>query len=246
MKNIALVWTTLLLAGASFSQGLVEGEIQHDFIGSQSDTVTNVILFNFYEEPSSAVERAVNDKIMDRLNSSWNADTTDRVLSKAYLEKLIANFEADFASSEGDGYEMAWQLEISIHIQEFEHSVQLSIAEWAYAGGAHGNSAYTAWVFDKISGKELAISDFFEDEIAVNAIFEKTFRDLIQIDADMSLEEAGYWFDENVFALNSNFYFSNSSMYVYFNTYEITDYATGPTELEVPLEILRPLMIREF
>lgn len=246
MKNIVVFWMVLLFAGASYSQVLVEGEIQHDYIGSNSDTTSNVVSFSFYEDPSSAVEFAVNEKIMDRLISGWNADSTELVLSQVYFKKLISNFEADFAANEEAGYEIPWQLEISITIQEFDHTIQLTMAEWAYAGGAHGNSAYTAWVFDKVSGKELSVSDFFQDENAVNAIFEKTFRELVGIDENMSLEEAGYWFDDNVFAINSNFYFSGSSMYVYFNTYEITDYATGPTELEVSLEILRPLMIREF
>jgi len=245
MKSIALFWMVLLCVGASYSQ-LVEGEIDHNFVGSHSDTVVNSIRYAYYENPASEVQLSVNAKIQDHLKDWWKEGRAEMELSRSLFEELIATFEGDFIASEGEDYSILWELEIDMQIEEFENTVQLTVNEWAYSGGAHGNGAYTAWVFDKKSGKELSISDFFKDEEKVSAIFENVFRKQAGIAPDISLEEAGYWFEDNVFALNSNFYFSGLSMYVYFNTYEITDYATGPTELEVPFHVLGSLMIREL
>src|SRR3989338_3268972 len=161
MRSAALGWMVLLLVGTSHSQRFVEGEVYHDIVGHYSDTTVNLIDYAYYEDPVSAVQRAVNAKITHRLESWWKVDSAPPVLSHSYFEQLISNFEADFNENGGEDYIMAWELEIGIQIEEFENTIQLTMTEWAYAGGAHGNSSYKAWVFDKITGKELSVSDFF-------------------------------------------------------------------------------------
>ncbi|MBO6760471.1 MAG: DUF3298 domain-containing protein [Roseivirga sp.] len=50
-----------------------------------------------------------------------------------------------------------------------------------------------------------------------------------------SLEERGYWFENDRFELTENFAIINKSLIFYFNPYEIAPYAMGPTELELKL-----------
>lgn len=63
-----------------------------------------------------------------------------------------------------------------------------------------------------------------------------------QLGPDDDLGSAGFWFENNKFSLNDNFLILDSGLVFYYNNYEITAYAFGPTELEIPYTKIKTLV----
>jgi len=123
--------------------------------------------------------------------------------------------------------------------------LSLEMAELAYTGGAHPNSVNQYASFGLTGGKRLALSDLLVPHYAarLNAVAEPRFRELRQIPPDESLTAAGYWFDDDSFAVNDNFAVTDEGLLFYFNPYEVTAYAMGPTELVISREDLNDLIL---
>ena len=73
-------------------------------------------------------------------------------------------------------------------------------------------------------------------------IGEEIFRQTNEIEPNKDLTEAGYWFDNNKFSVNKNFTVDENGMTFYYNNYEITAYAFGPTELFIPYNRINDLI----
>ena len=68
------------------------------------------------------------------------------------------------------------------------------------------------------------------------------FRRLKELTSEADLGQAGFWFENNKFYLNDNFLITDSSLVFYYNDYEITAYAFGPTELIIPYSKIATLV----
>ncbi len=92
-------------------------------------------------------------------------------------------------------------------------------------------------VLDLNSGNKVTLEDIFIAgyKPILNKIAEEEFRKLKELGEHEDLDEAGFWFDDNRFSINDNFAISDEGLTFYYNNYEITAYAYGPTELIIPL-----------
>ena len=83
----------------------------------------------------------------------------------------------------------------------------------------------------------MSLDDIFIEgyEQNLNEIAEQEFRKMKELKENEDLDEAGFWFDDNKFNINNNFALSEGGLTFYYNNYEITAYAYGPTELIIPL-----------
>ncbi len=248
MKN-CLLFCGLFLSVACSAQEVDAVEIQQVLVSvNGADTAINHIAGQFYAQPETPMEMAVNGEILKHLNSRYPAKKPAfSKLDKQTFQKYMDDFAASFREFEKDGeYAMPWNLEMNIQIEEFDAMVQLKISEWSYEGGAHGNGNFTAFVFDRETGQQLTPADFFTDLKVVNDACEMAFRVQHGLSPSDNLEEAGFEFEDNTFSINSNFYFTGRSFSVYFNSYEIAPYAVGPTEVEVGLDALEEVLKREI
>jgi hypothetical protein len=123
--------------------------------------------------------------------------------------------------------------------------LSLEMAELAYTGGAHPNSVNQYASFDLTDGQQLTLTELLVPgyEPSLSAVAEQRFRELRQIPPGESLTAAGYWFENEVFALNDNFAVTDEGLLFYFNPYEVTAYALGPTELVISREDLNDLIL---
>ena len=101
----------------------------------------------------------------------------------------------------------------------------IDYTEYAFTGGAHPNTFVSFKNFNLNSGEEITFDELFS--------LEKQ-RDLTKI--------AGFWFENNEFSLNDNFLITEKGLVFYYNNYEITAYAFGPTELEIPYTKIKMLI----
>lgn len=122
--------------------------------------------------------------------------------------------------------------------------ITLVYDESTFTGGAHPNSYLQYSVIEKASGRKMILTDFF-DSTAIDKLTvlgEIEFRSLKAIGSKESLEDAGYWFENNRFRLNTNFYMHDAGLTFFYNSYEIGPYVVGSTEITIPANKVVKLM----
>ncbi len=143
-----------------------------------------------------------------------------------------------------DSYQ-EWFIERSGTVKFFNNDfISLVFSEYAYLGGAHPNSYTMFTVLDLNNGNKITLEDIFikVTNRSLIKLQKIEFRKLKELGEHEDLDEAGFWFDENRFSINDNFAISDEELIFYYNNYEITAYAYGPTELIIPLAKISDLI----
>lgn len=153
----------------------------------------------------------------------------------ASLDEFASMFINDYnAVPDNSGL---WEMERRMGVSfSADHLATLNFSESGYTGGAHPFSGQRYFVLDVDSGKQLTLGNLLAAgyEEGLNAAGERAFRQERGLPADASLEEAGFWFANNMFKVNTNFGVAKNGLVFNFNPYEIAPYAMGPTEFTVP------------
>ena len=111
--------------------------------------------------------------------------------------------------------------------------VSLAARETGFTGGAHGNADIQYRNIDARTGRGLRVADLLAPgaRAALDSLAEREFRKVRELSPDQSLTEAGFWFEGGRFALNENCAVTAAGLRFFFNDYEITSHAEGPTEV---------------
>lgn len=128
--------------------------------------------------------------------------------------------------------------------------VCLSFSESSYKGGAHPNSNTFYKIFDLSDGRLVNINEII-DSTQMNALNKIRFEVLKKQKNEILKEEdwLSYMFQES-FEPNGSFYINNNmkltkdTIEYYYNSYEIAAYAFGPTELKIPVNQIKPLLLK--
>ena len=142
-------------------------------------------------------------------------------------------------------YTIPWSVEKSLTVlNQNPKWITLAYEEHTFTGGAHPNSYTTYSVIDKSNGRRMVLTDFFDSTsiYKLTGLGETEFRSVRGINPNQSLQDAGYWFENNRFQLNSNFYLHENGLTFFYNSYEIGPYSYGTTELTIPANKLVKLM----
>lgn len=253
----------------SVTEDIVE-EVVDDMIGSDDRIVSGEVSINLISDDNSDTTISTiqysyfSTQFSSNLMDSTYKDTVNAMIRRAVISETMTGegftgqpltehfFKAQMDSvvKEWDNYKDVesnpWEIEMSIGILDGPNSVELHMGGWSYTGGAHGNGYSGYYHIDKKTGNILSVEDYFSDMNQLNQIAEKHFRKLFDLSPTESLNDYGFWFDNDEFSVNDNFTTSDGKMLFYYNTYEIAPYAGGPTELYVPLDEIKHLMMREF
>lgn len=211
-----------------------------------SDSSMSRIDYEYYtpQLSSGVMDSVFKDSVNNRivfLASLESPETETELLGPLtdyYFERVVDDFTVD-EEDDADEIDMwRWSMEVSFDIYETDAYVRLMASGWSYTGGAHGNGYTSYEYFSKATGASLDLGYFISDMDGVLPIAEKYFRIQQEIGEEESLEDVGFWFDNGVFELNENFYFTEDQMVFVFNPYEIAPYAAGTILLEIPLSEL--------
>ncbi|UCH64790.1 MAG: DUF3298 domain-containing protein [Ignavibacterium sp.] len=195
----------------------------------------------FYSE-NITVEEKINTRINNELlkpisNEESNESFED--MMTGFLDEY-KNFKEEFPKSA-----QHWKLErIATELFKSKSLFCIELFEYAYLGGAHPNSYRNFINFNLTNGDDLNLSDILVKDYSekLHVIGEEIFREINEIELTKDLTEAGYWFDNNKFSLNNNFTIDEYGLTFYYNNYEITAYAFGPTELFIPYNRISDLI----
>lgn len=227
----------------------VSGSVTRSLVSLDgNDTSALSINYEYYLPVDSVFKDSVNQSIAKyvKIFTYFGNDSTKTELNPEFFEKQ-ADLFVEMYDEEKVAVEFGsvWELESDFSINdEYPTFVELNVAAWSYTGGAHGNGSFTTHHILKETGQLLYLDDFFTNVEELNTICEPHFRKLLELAPEDDLQEAGFWFDNNVFSVNNNFYFADGQITFYYNTYEITSYAGGPIELVIPITEIKHLLKR--
>lgn len=157
-------------------------------------------------------------------------------------------FEGYKSFDEGFDSPIGWSLERNVEVVYNTPKVlSISISDYQFTGGAHPNSFLIYASFNMSTGEKIKLSDILVDgyEAELNAIGEKEFRKVREVEPGQNLEEAGFWFENDKFSLNDNFAITEDGLIFFYNSYDVAPYAAGPTELELNYEAIKNLMRKD-
>jgi hypothetical protein len=194
------------------------------------------------EFENESVKNKVNRSI-ENLFASNGVEGTTSIDFNSQMESFISEYES-FRQEFPDAFQ-SWFIERTSEIKLNKDNIfSIDFMEYSYTGGAHPNTFVTFKNYDLTDGEEITLDKIILDEKQneLNKIAEVEFRKLKELTPDADLGQAGFWFENNKFYLNNNFLITDSSLVFYYNNYEITAYAFGPTELEIPFSKIESLV----
>lgn len=166
-------------------------------------------------------------------NKTYNIDETAKSFFKEYAEfaKEIADSQAGYSSD----------TDITVALQD-TNLVVLKSECYVYTGGAHGLESVVYLNLDLKDNKALVLKDLLIDNYSnrLTNIAEEIFRKNEGLTASESLD--GYFFENQLFAINENFAIKPNGLMFTYNPYEIKSYAEGTTDLLIPYAKIKELI----
>lgn len=192
------------------------------------------------------VNKIVEEKINNSITEFFSQDIFGSTETSNF-EVLMNGFIQDYESfkEEFPDVSQSWIVERSGEVKLNKANIfSIDYTEYAFTGGAHPNTFVSFKNYNLNNGEEITLDELFtlEKQQQLTKGAEQEFRKLKQIGPDDDLGSAGFWFENNEFSLNDNFLITENSLIFYYNNYEITAYAFGPTELVIPYTKLKRLI----
>ena len=188
------------------------------------------------------VKNKINKSIEDFFSSNGE-NIKGEFDFNSQMESFISDYES-FMKEFPDAFQ-SWFIERTGEVKfNKENIFSIDYMEYSYTGGAHPNTFVTFKNYYLTDGEEISLDKIIpaEKQNELNKIAEVEFRKLKELTTDADLGQAGFWFENNEFRLNENFSIGDSSLVFYYNNYEITAYAFGPTELEIPYSKIKDIV----
>jgi hypothetical protein len=104
---------------------------------------------------------------------------------------------------------------------------------YLFTGGAHGYGATRFLNFNLKNGERLKNSQLFKDEESFTKYAETKFREKFNIPTGESINQNGFFFNEDKFQLSENIAITKDEVLLIYNPYEAASYAEGQLELNI-------------
>lgn len=192
---------------------------------------------------TSEARVAIRERV-DRALYAPLDDGQGEISRNRFLESVKVQYE-DYLEVKDPDSVVDWQVARSAFIMYANEDVaSVVVKNEGFLGGAHGFSDEQIFVFDGKTGKVLTWDDILSPdskEIFLKAA-EAEFRRARDIKPMETLEEAGFTFENDTFALSQNFGLTNKGISLHYNPYEVGPYVMGATDFVVPLDVAGPAL----
>lgn len=187
------------------------------------------------EPVATNINRAINKHVN-------NFFSTEEIPPFLPLETRAENFLQDQReAAKSFSEEPAWEAYVNQNIY-FRSDSLITVGTTAeiFSGGAHGYKTLTFQNFNSNTGKILKHRDIFHPGFREYA--EKIFRREQDIPSTDNINSTGFWFENDRFHLPENIGFSENSLILIYNSYEIAPYAAGDIVIEIPKEEIQTFL----
>jgi hypothetical protein len=234
-----------LIAG-DVTTGVVEKTISN---GSQSSLSRIHYAHYIVDESMPAYQRTVNEIVSMGVQVSAEGEPKGTYrIDRSYFQQVLSDVDSrfkEYVSSANDVNEAPWTLIDSSYIEDdvmlndmSTNMIQLYRTHYEFTGGAHGNSWTSVTHVSKKTGKKLSVlGDIIVNEKEFVRIAEKYFRKQRKLGPKASLRKAGYDMDGgDAFVISENIMFTDDSLVLIYNPYEIGPYVMGEIRVAIPLK----------
>jgi hypothetical protein len=192
------------------------------------------------------IAQKFNQMILDTLKNRLNdyaGESSNMDLSKLSLDSCVSIAQKNYQKiiAEMDEAESNnWSIELTATISKnTEKLICVALGAYTYTGGAHPNTYVEYLNFSTLTQKNLSKAELIADENGLKTVAEVAFRkhwagELKDLKPEQPLSDAGFEFKDR-FDLPEQIGFQGDSLVLFYNTYEISAYVTGSTDLYLPL-----------
>jgi hypothetical protein len=184
------------------------------------------------------------------------ANTAALVLMQEFATDTIAQFkvDADLTSltpkqihTLGFDTGRKYALQILYLMSSSPRTISYIFTTYEDTGGAHGNTFFDTFTFDKTTGARLALADLFAPGAPylkrLSEVSRAMLPDVIGQFTDAQMIENGTTPDEKNF---ESFFVDNGNLDILFPPYAVAAYAAGPQTLQIPLSSLSDILKPEY
>jgi hypothetical protein len=201
-------------------------------------------------QDSSIVCFDVLNNLLTKMAFECSGLLTDSLADKKInTTDIVNNYIKDYRDFRKDFPEVAQNWEANSTMKKlFENDSLLCVSAEGYnfSGGAHPNSFSTLLIFDKKNCVEIDPNNFLNVTKPLLAKIESAFRKARGIQVNESLNETGFYFQNDVFILPANIGIEKDSMLFWYNDYEVGPHVMGPTSFKMATQELKPFLKLKF
>jgi len=180
------------------------------------------------------IAKTINSSIEKELIYSLNFEEKNEIKT---LDSAIQSFTKSYQDLQKQFNDEAvnWEAKINgIVTYQDLNIITIKLDAYIFTGGAHGYNAITFLNFDKQTGLKLNSTDLFNDIDRFVTLSEVVFKKQEKIPSNDAINDTGFMFEENLFALPQNLGYTKDGIQLIYNQYEIASYADGSIELLIP------------
>ena len=247
---LVTLWTVTAFAGCFLSAASKEPSVETIQVGvCKPLPCARITIATLPKLPSSfpATARTTIEERVERALYAPLQETEGEISRERFVQDVRDQYEEYMEVKDPDTV-VDWQVSRSAFIifanQDFASVV---VKNEGYLGGAHGFSDEQIFVFDGRTGNALTWDDVLSPDskqIFLKAA-EAEFRRARGIKPSETLDEAGFTFENDTFALSNNFAITDKGVSLHYNPYEVGPYVMGPTDFMVPIDVARPALNAE-
>lgn len=192
-------------------------------------------------------DKAVSEKINTTIRSFIIASLSsmeERPTAKT-IEEAATNFIESYKADKARFPDMAGEYFAEISITDLYNSpsiISFEQRQYLYTGGAHGYGTVSFVNFDPKTGIVLNDSELFKNKKEFTVFAEKKFRQQQNINLEESINDPGFWFEDDRFVLPESVGFTRDTLIFVYNQYDIASYADGPIELKIARKEAEPYL----
>lgn len=158
----------------------------------------------------------------DKPNNSNNYEQLTNSFIQAY-EKLKKDFPKDH---------FGWEAKIEGKVKySSENILNIEIDHYTFTGGAHGYAGLRSLIFDPKTGKKIENEKLFKNWELFKVFAEIKFRNKFKIPKDQPINSTGMFFENDIFQVAQNIFFTDEGILLHYNPYEIAAYVDGSRDL---------------
>lgn len=203
------------------------------------------VTINYVEVFGDAeISERINKKIKNFIFSSLLMGE-DTIPTAKTIQEAARNFIEAYNADKLQFPDMAGEYFAEITVNEIYSSKELmcfEMRQYLFTGGAHGYGTTRFMNIDPETGEELSAKELFKNNKDFIAFAEKKFRQEQKITKDESINEQGFWFENDEFHLPESVGFTKDSLIFIYNQYDIASYADGPIELKIAMKEAEPFL----
>jgi len=179
------------------------------------------------------VSENINLEIQSFLQNTIDFKEADSIQSP---EALAVEFLRNYGQTARDfpDFELPWEATIFGKVIRYnENIISTEFRSDMFTGGAHGYNSMSYLNFDANTGKLLLAEDLFTKDFIKKV--EKDFRTKQNIPEGTSINNTGFFFENEKFHLPANIGFYPSKVVLHYNAYEIAPYSAGSFSISYSL-----------